>query len=140
MFLEVVIVPFAYFTDKKEHFSKNPVKQLLSQRPKNGFQDQISLNAGQKYCRMLHSAIFWTFIKLPVVIKTFVLSIFKWPFYTGFTVFRNCNCSFLITLQVEKKIIIIPRLKDRDDALEVKLLYKTTKYLFFNECFTISAR
>ena len=38
------------------------------------------------------------------------------------------------------KIIIIPRLKDRDDALEVKLLYKTTKYLFFNECFTISAR
>ena len=27
-----------------------------------------------------------TFIKLPVVIKTFVLSIFEWPFYTGFTV------------------------------------------------------
>ena len=27
-----------------------------------------------------------TFIKLPVIIKTFVLSIFEWPFYTGFTV------------------------------------------------------
>ena len=26
-----------------------------------------------------------TLIKLPVVIKTFVLSIFGWPFYTGFT-------------------------------------------------------
>ena len=27
-----------------------------------------------------------TFIKLPFVIKIFVLSIFEWPFYTGFTV------------------------------------------------------
>ena len=42
---------------------------------KNGFQDRLSLNAGQKYF----------FIKLPVVIKLFVLSIFEWPFYTGFT-------------------------------------------------------
>ena len=30
-----------------------------------------------------HSAIPSTFIKLPVVIKTFVLSSFEWPFYTG---------------------------------------------------------
>ena len=47
------------------------------------------LNAGQKYCRMLqweHSAILSTFMKLPFVIKIFVLSIFEWPFYTGFTV------------------------------------------------------
>ena len=29
---------------------------------------------------------FWNFIKLPVVIKTFVLSIFVRPFYIGFTV------------------------------------------------------
>ena len=34
-----------------------------------------------------HSAILSTFIKLPFVIKIFVLSIFEWPFYTGFTVF-----------------------------------------------------
>ena len=33
-----------------------------------------------------HSAILSTFIELPFVIKTFVLSIFEWPFYTGFTV------------------------------------------------------
>ena len=33
-----------------------------------------------------HSAILLTFIKLPVVIKVFVLSIYEWPFYTGFTV------------------------------------------------------
>ena len=33
-----------------------------------------------------YSAILLTFIKLPVVIKIFVLSFFEWPFYTGFTV------------------------------------------------------
>ena len=32
-----------------------------------------------------HSAIFSTFIKLPIVIKIFVLSMFERPFYTGFT-------------------------------------------------------
>ena len=52
------------------------------------FQDRSAHNAGQKYCRMEHSAILLTFVKLPVVIKTFVLSIFEWPFYTGFTVYR----------------------------------------------------
>ena len=60
----------------------------LSKRPKIGFQEQLSLNAGQKYCRMLqgeHSSILLTFIKLPFVIKIFVMSIFEWPFYTGFT-------------------------------------------------------
>ena len=58
-------------------------------RSKIGFQDQLSLNAGQKYCRMLqweHSAILSTFIKLPFVIKIFVLSIFEWSLKTGFTV------------------------------------------------------
>ena len=70
-------------------YSKTCVKQPLSKIMKIGFQDQLWLNAGQKYCRMLqgeHSAIVLTFIKLPFVIKIFVLSIFEWPFYTGFTV------------------------------------------------------
>ena len=61
-------------------YSKTFVKRPLSKRPKIGFQDQLSLNAGQKYCRMLqgeHSAILSTFIKLPFVFKTFVLSIFE---------------------------------------------------------------
>ena len=38
-------------------------------------QDQLSLNAGQKYCSMLqgeHSAILLTIIKLQFVIKSFV--------------------------------------------------------------------
>ena len=33
---------------------------------------------------MEHSAILPTFIKLPFVIKIFILSIFEWLFYTGF--------------------------------------------------------
>ena len=47
-------------------------------KTKIGFQYQLSLNAGQKYCRMhsrMHSAILSTFITLPFVNKTFVLSI-----------------------------------------------------------------
>ena len=58
-----------------------------SQKDQNGFQDQLSLNAGQKYCRMLegeHSANLSTFIKLQFVIKSFVLSIFECPLQTGF--------------------------------------------------------
>ena len=56
-------------------YSKTCVKRQLSKRPKIGFQDQLLLDAGQKYCRMLqgaHSAIVLTFIKLPSVIKIFV--------------------------------------------------------------------
>ena len=33
-----------------------------------------------------HSVILLTVIKLSFAIKIFVLSIFEWPFYTGFTV------------------------------------------------------
>ena len=69
---------------------EKPVLSAHSKRrPKIGFQDQLSLNAGQKYCRMLqgeHSAILLTFIKLPLAIKTVVLSIFEWALKTGITV------------------------------------------------------
>ena len=37
----------------------------------------------------MHSAILSTFIKLPIVIKTIVLSIFEWPYYTSFSVPSN---------------------------------------------------
>ena len=56
-------------------YSKTCVKRPLSERQKIGFQDQLSLNAVQKYCRILqreHSAILSTFIKLKDVIKTFL--------------------------------------------------------------------
>ena len=78
------------------------VKWPLSKRPKFVFQDQLWLNAGQKYCRLLkgeHSAILLTFIKLPFVIKIFVLSIYEWSFYTGFTV---CSYEILYMLKNEQ--------------------------------------
>ena len=64
--------------------------KICLKKTKNGFQDRLSLNAGQRYCRMLqieHTAILSTFIKLPFAIKIFVLSIFEWPLKTGFTIF-----------------------------------------------------
>ena len=72
------------------HFhEKNKVLNgTLKKIKKIGFQAQLSLNTGQKYCRMLqgeHSAILLTFIKLPFAIKIFVLSIFEWLLKTGFT-------------------------------------------------------
>ena len=63
-------------------YSKTCLKQPLKKRSKLGFQDRLSFNAGQKYCRMLqweHSAKLSTFIKLSFVIKIFVLSIFSGP-------------------------------------------------------------
>ena len=73
-------------------YSKTCLKGPHKKKTKIGFQDRLSLNAGQKYCRMLqgeHSAILSTFIKLPFVIKIFVLSIFEWLLKTGFTVYPN---------------------------------------------------
>ena len=61
-------------------YSKTGLKRPLSKRPTIGFQDQLMLNEGQKYCRMPpleHSVILSTFIKLPIVIKIFVLYIFE---------------------------------------------------------------
>ena len=75
---------------KMPHCCKTCLKRPLKIRPKIGFQDRLSLNAGQKYCRMLqgeHSEILSTFIKLPFVIKIIVFDSFEWPLKTGFTVY-----------------------------------------------------
>ena len=48
-------------------YSETCLKQPLSKRPKIGFKDQLTLNAGQKYCIMLqseHSATLSTFVCL----------------------------------------------------------------------------
>ena len=79
-------------------YSKPCVKQPVLKRQKIGIQDQLSLNAGQKYCRMLQgeqSAILLTCIKLSFVIRIFVLSISEWPLYTGFNVFAASAISRL---------------------------------------------
>ena len=46
----------------------------------------MQVNSIAEYPRE-HSAILSTFIKLLFVYKTFVLSIFEWPFKTDFTVY-----------------------------------------------------
>ena len=48
------------------------------------------------YCLMQVKSIAecsFDLLKLPFVIKIFVLSIFEWPFYTGFTVYANREVS-----------------------------------------------
>ena len=70
-------------------YSKTCVKQPLSKRRKIGFQDQLSLNAGE------HSAILSTFIKLQFVIKICFL-FFEWPLKTGFTVADNDLALFFV--------------------------------------------
>ena len=64
------------------------VKPPLSKRPKLVFKTNYRLIQVRSIaeCSREHSAILSTFIKLPFVFKIFVLSIFEWPFYTGFTV------------------------------------------------------
>ena len=80
-----------FSTGEAHIYSKTCLKRPLKKEDqKLGFKTDYHLNnAGQKYCRMLqgeHSAILLTFIKLPFVIKIFVLPIFDWPLKTGFTV------------------------------------------------------
>ena len=79
-----------------KHSTTEPLRFLkrpLKKKTKNGFQDRLSLNAGQKYCRMLpleHSAILSTLIKIPFVVKIFVLS--KIPFVINpFTAVYNAH-------------------------------------------------
>ena len=57
-----------FILDTTYMYSKTCVKQLLSKRPKVGFQDQLSLNAGPGEL----SAILVTFIRLPFAIEIFV--------------------------------------------------------------------
>ena len=79
----------SYFSEMQNNNFQFLCKAASLKNTKIGFKDQLSLNAGQKYCRILqgdHSAIILTFIKLPFVIKIFVLTIFEWPFYTRLAV------------------------------------------------------
>ena len=55
-----------------------------------------------------HSAIRSTFIKLPFVIKTFVLSIFEWSFYTGYTFIVNLKVYNQVKVQKTKPVRFAP--------------------------------
>ena len=83
-------------------YSKACVKQPLSKWPKNGFQDQLSLNAGWKYCRMLPWSIlqyFWPALSYHLSVRFLFLAIFEWPFY--------CKISTKIS-QHFRDLVLIP--------------------------------
>ena len=63
-------------------YSKTCLKRPLKKKQKLVFKID--------YCLMqVKSIVECCFIKLPFVIKIFVLSFFEWPFYTSFTVSGN---------------------------------------------------
>ena len=84
----LIVFQKKYFWKMSADYSKTCVKRSLSKRQKICFK----INYRQMQVKSIaefqgeHYAILWTFIKLPFVIKIFVLSIFEWLFYTGFTV------------------------------------------------------
>ena len=67
-----------------------------------------------------HSAILLTFIKLPFVIYICVLSIFEWPFKTGFTV-HVCDKQ-IITQGLSHTVLIIIRLQHQTLAKALVLI------------------
>ena len=94
-------------------YNKTCLKQATQKDDQKLVFNRLSLNAGQKYCRMLqreHSAILLTFIYLPFVLKIFVLSIFEWPLKTDFT------CLFDLILYVPSTIFQLNR--DRSSWVE----------------------
>ena len=75
------------FHQSLRKYSKTCVKRPLPKRPKIGFPDKLKLNVGQKYCRIWSILqYFRPSLSYHLSLKIFVLSIFEWLFYTGFTV------------------------------------------------------
>ena len=84
---------------EENNYSKTCLKRPLKKKTKIGFQYRVSLNAGQKYCRMLQESILHYFqpsISNHLSSRPF-LSIFEWPLKTGLTV---CMVWFLESLLV----------------------------------------
>ena len=92
-------------------YSKTCLNNHSKRRLKFSFQDQLLLNAGNKYCRMLpleHSAILLIFIKLPFVIKIFVLSIFSGHLRQVLLKPYHALCPKCFTRNYRKMTIYIP--------------------------------
>ena len=105
-------------------------------KPALSFQDELSLNAGQKYCRMLQESILQYFRpsqNLPFVVKTFVLSIFEWPFYTGFTVALKigvCNHYQIVHAFKHMKYHIGLKIRSVCDFFAIFFFFTSTKTNF----------
>ena len=108
--------------------NKNLYKMVtLKKTKKKDFQDQLSFNAGQKYCKMLqreHSAILCTFIKLPFVIKIFVLSIFD-RFNCSWNINSLCVIYSYNPLKVANKHTCLSNCTDAQAGLNLCSLHTT---------------
>ena len=81
-----------------------------------------------------HCVIVLTFIKLPFVIKIFVLSIFEWPFYTGFTAESNIHASVSLNLlNLLRKSNIKMLGKPHSLSLSLNLISSKILYIFLWE-------
>ena len=75
-----------------------------------------------------HSAILSTFIKLPFVFKIFLLSIFEWPFKTGFTVVTDISTIIILSTLIVSGAVLVSGVFDLrpivntyiNDALKMK--------------------
>ena len=71
-------------------YSKSWLKQPLSKRPKIGFQDQLSLNAGQNIAVCSRESILQYFqpaSSYHLSLRSLFCLFFEWPLKTGFTVY-----------------------------------------------------
>ena len=105
-------------------YSKTCLKRPLKKKTKIGFQECRSKelqNAPRE-----HSAILSTFIKLPFVFKTYVLSTFEWWLKTGFTV---CDFSGWIVVFLSAGIFCLIRVISQID--QYWKLFKLCHYLIF---------
>ena len=71
------------FTCTRRVYSITCLRRLLKKKTKECFSKPIIAKCRSKVLQNApreHSAILWTFIKLPFVIRIFVLSNFEWPF------------------------------------------------------------
>ena len=69
-------------------------------RPKIGFQDLLSLNAGQKYCRILQESILQYFrpsLSYHLSLRPLFSLFFEWPLKTGFTVITKYLQNYTIS-------------------------------------------
>ena len=103
-------------------YSKTCVKRSLSKIPKIGYQDQLTLNAGQKSCRMLqgeHSAILSTFNKLPLSLR-YVFYLFLSGRFTQVLMYRQAHeLMVLVLIAYELTLCILMNLSVWFDTISL---------------------
>ena len=109
-------------------------KQPLKKKTKHWFSRLIIAQFSSKLLQREHSAILSAFIKLPFVIKIFVLSICEWPLKTGFTVLYG-NTWFAVHLHLQGSNLRL-QIEDFNPLSVASLL--SSKSMWFLQTFCIN--